>query len=145
MSLDGYVFSNKILKVNADLQISLELLGFRLRLIFSDEITTRHGHLPAIFDGREAGFECGPTDLREIVECYNDFDLGGPWTYAYEFHWSTLTGCLGAWMSMAAYADATDGIVFDPQDGVVLTARAAAQAARSIERDLPRLEGLLNR
>jgi len=145
MSLDGFVLSNRIISRNQDWQRALDELDFKVTLLFHDvDLKTRHGHLPAIWSGREAGFECGPTDLHELVETYDDFDFGGPWSHAYAFYWSTLPGLLGAYMGMAAYAHATEGVVFDPQEGVVLTARAAIEQTRTIERDYPRLEALIN-
>jgi hypothetical protein len=48
--------------------------------------------------------------------------------------------CLwGAYAAAAAYAKATDGVVFDGESGEVLPPDKAAQAAREIERDLPKL------
>lgn len=144
MSQEGFVLSNRTLSTQAQWQERISALGFDLTLQSTQDIQERHGHLPAIWNGREAGFECGPTNLAEIVEIYRAINLRGPWTYAFAFHWTTFGGCAGAWIAMTAYAEATDGVVFDPQDGKTLTAKAAMRAARQIEMDFPRVEAMVN-
>ena len=144
MSQEGYVLSNRVLSTQAQWQEHISALGFNLTLHSTQDIQTRHGHLPAVWNGREAGFECGPAELTEIVNTYRTIDFHGPWTYAFAFYWSTLSGCLGAWIAMAAYAGATNGVVFDPQDGEILAAKVAARAARETELNLPRIEAIIN-
>jgi hypothetical protein len=45
----------------------------------------------------------------------------------------------GAYAAAAAYAKATEGVVFDSESGEVLPPDKAIAAARGIERDLPNL------
>lgn len=142
MSLEAYVLSNKTLQTYVEWQRHIDALAFDLTLIGESEPPARRGHLPAVWNGREAGFECGPGDLDDIVTTYDDVEFGGPWTYAYAFCWSTLSGCLGAWMAATAYARATGGVVFDPQEGVIQTVEDAVRETRDTERNFPRIEAM---
>ena len=74
---------------------------------------------------------------------YPEIDFGGPWSKAYAFYWSTLPGCLGAWIAAAVYARETQGILFDPQDAVLYPADAAIRSAQETEVTFLSLEARL--
>jgi ketopantoate reductase len=67
------------------------------------------------------------------------------WRFALGFRWlgSRMDELQATWMAAAAYAAATDGVVFDCENGEILTAQQARHAVREIIRDLPRMTALL--
>lgn len=142
MSMAIHVLSDRKLTSMAEWQQAIDAEGFGLRLSAGRSFEALRGFLPAQWSGREAGFECGHDSTAELHEYYGgDVDFGHVWSCALTFGWgSDMLACLGAYMAAAAYARATDGIVFDPQDSRIFTAQEAADAAREIERDLPSLE-----
>jgi len=90
---------------------------------------------------QHAGFVCDqwdPVDVMDEETSSADIDLGRHWRQALAFRFGGDFHALwGAHAAAAAYAKATDGIVFDGESGEVLPPDKAAAAARDIERDLP--------
>ena len=140
MTMDAYVFSNRKVKSIKEWQKSIDNIGFKIKINSERDLERNSGHLPAEWETREAGFECGPGDIADLMETYNDIDFGGPWLHVYSFHWGTLPACTGAVMAAAAYAHATDGLFFDPQDSLLLQSSAAIQYARETELSFPKIE-----
>ena len=67
-------------------------------------------------------------------------DFGRPWTQTLAFRFGGDFHALwGAYAAAAAYAKATEGVLFDSESGEVLPPDRAIAAAREIERDLPNL------
>ncbi|HYY83289.1 MAG TPA: hypothetical protein VE686_02165, partial [Beijerinckiaceae bacterium] len=53
---------------------------------------------------------------------------------------STLPGSAGAYCAAAAYAAAVGGVMFDPQEGPVMTPDQALDLARETEAGVPKIE-----
>lgn len=140
MTMDAYVLSNRKIKSIQEWQEGIDTIGFGLKLNSAKNPQHRSGHLPAEWEKREAGFECSPDDVADLIATYPDIEFGGPWLHAYSFHWGTLPACIGAVMAAAAYAHATDGLFFDPQDSLLLQPSAAIQYARETELSFPKIE-----
>ena len=74
------------------------------------------------------------TDLLDDAP---DIDFGRRWKEMLAFRFGGDFHALwGAFAAAAAYARATDGVVFDGESGKVLTPDEAAESARSTEPDL---------
>ena len=104
----------------------------------------QHGKT-ATWQDREVGCEFGPIDREDVINTYDDVDLGGPWLHAFALYWNTLPGFVGAWVCAAAYAKAVNGIVFDPQESLVLCRDAAVRHAQSAIDTLPQIEMSLSK
>lgn len=133
------VFSNRHLVSAKDWQASLNELGFAITLDADGDhpIVTLSGHKPSTWNKQEAGFECYPghaTETVESIDIYDGFDFGGPWTSMMELYYSGFAGMAGAAMAAAAYAQATGGIVFEPEGGDIFDMDAAISHARETER-----------
>ncbi|WP_336488497.1 hypothetical protein [Methylobacterium nigriterrae] len=142
MSFEAYIFCDKVIHSVSEWQRHINDLGFPVRIESSRELMSSKGHLPAVWSDREVGFEFGPIDRDDVIETYDDVDLGGPWTHAFALYWNTLPGFIGAWVCAAAYAKAVNGIVFDPQESLVLHPIAAARHAQAAIDTLPKIEAL---
>jgi|SoiMethySBSTD1v2_1073268.scaffolds.fasta_scaffold708291_2 hypothetical protein len=140
MSIEIFVLSDKRLSSIAEWQQAIDAEGFDLRLDSSRPFANLSGHLPAQRRGRHAGFECDHWDPKDVMEedgCA-DIDFGGDWTQALAFRFGGDFHALwGAYAAAAAYAKATQGVVFDGESGEVLAPDNAVKVARDLERDLP--------
>ena len=144
MSIEIFVLSDKRLSSIAEWQQAIDAEGFDLRLATSRSFDELSGHLPAHRGQQHAGFECDHWDPKEVMdeEFCGAIDFGRPWTQALAFRFGGDFHALwGAYAAAAAYAKATEGVLFDSESGEVLPPDKAAQAAREIERDLPNLLG----
>jgi hypothetical protein len=141
MSIEIFVLSDKQLATIAEWQRAIDAEGFELRLDASRPFEALSGHLPAHRGARHAGFECDhwdPSDVMDEESCA-DIEFGRRWTQALAFRFGgDLHALWGAYAAAAAYAKATDGVVFDGESGEVLPPESAVAIAREFEQDLPR-------
>jgi len=125
MSMEIHVFSDKRLPSIAAWQQAIDAEGFDLKLDPEVELGTASGFLPAMLRGRQSGFESYHDDPRELMETYADvpyFKSCPAWKHVISFRWGSLAHeGVSVFMAAAAYAKATDGVVYDPQEGSVLT------------------------
>lgn len=141
MSMEIYAFSDRRLISMGDWQKAIVKEGFSLRLDGSRPFLEIGGHLPATWQSKPAGFECDHWRPEDILDGYIDVKFGRRWKYCLAFRWGAdVRACLGAYMAACGYARATEGVVFDPQDGVVMTAQQAYDATAKIEKGLPVFE-----
>ncbi|XYD11282.1 hypothetical protein R1A27_13195 [Methylobacterium sp. NMS12] len=129
MSMEAYALCARAIPGVAEWQAAIDATGFDLKLDAVRMPPATQGHLPATWRRCEAGFECQIIPLSDLTDTYTEIDFGGPWTCVYAFYFATLPACAGAWMAVAACAAQSDGIVFDPQEGQLLTAEAAIRYA----------------
>ncbi|HEY2227360.1 MAG TPA: hypothetical protein VGI22_06375 [Xanthobacteraceae bacterium] len=102
--------------------------------------------MPAHSGESKTGFECCHDDAHELLAAYGAFDFGRPWKFVLLFRWgANLAACLAAYMAASADAKATDGVVFDAEEGRILTPQQALDRARQIEKDLPAVQAELDR
>ena len=60
-----------------------------------------------------------------------DVDFGHNWKYVLAFRWgANFNELRAAWVAGAAYARATDGLVFDDQEAKIRNATEAVEVAR---------------
>ena len=121
-----------------DLEQAIDAEGFPLQLSTERLLEGLSGFLPVTSGQEVSGFECYHDDPGELIEDYQEIaDFDRPWKHVLSFRFGAdLTACLAAYTAAAAYAKATDGIVFDPQDAVIMTPQRAIDLARGMERDL---------
>lgn len=138
MSIEIYVLSDRCLHSIDAWQQAIDAEGFDLRLDTSRPFDALSGYLPAQRGDHPAGFECDHWDPADIIDGCDDIDFGHRWSKTLAFRFGGDFHALwGAYSAAAAYARATDGVVFDGESGEILTPNQAAQAARDIERQLP--------
>jgi hypothetical protein len=135
MSIEIYVLSDRQLASIAEWQQAIDREGFALRLSTQCPFEALRGHLPAQWGDKHAGFECDHWKGSEVIDESPDVEFGRRWEHALAFRFGGDFGALlGAYAAAAAYARATDGVVFDGESGEVLTPEKAAQTAREFER-----------
>ena len=136
MSIDAYVFSDEPLSSLLEWQRAIDAERLNIVLPADGLIRELHGFLPVDSNGVATGFECSPCDPAEIMRQYSVVDFGRAWACCLAFYWrGDLEECLTALSAAAAYAKATGGVVFDPQDSLVTSAQQALQLARETNRD----------
>jgi hypothetical protein len=144
MAMEIYVLSNIRLTSISAWQQTIDLDRFDLQLSTETPFESLAGFLQARSGGKKTGFECDHWTVDDVMETYPNIDFGHPWSFALAFRWiGDLTEMHAAWTAAAAYAHAAGGIVFDPQEGKVLTAGEAVDVVHQIERDMPRLEAAM--
>jgi hypothetical protein len=134
MSMEIHVFSDKPLPPIAAWQQAIDAEGFDLKLDPDVEFETASGFLPAMPRGKQSGFESYHDDLREFIEGYAHvpyFKFCPAWKHALSFRWGSLAHeGVSVFMAATAYAEATDGVIYDPQEGEVLTLDEARACGR---------------
>jgi hypothetical protein len=141
MSMEIYVLSDKRLSSMDEWQKAIDAEDFGLRLSADRSFEALSGHLPAWWKAKRAGFECDHWGAHELMDECPEIDFRRRWTYALAFRWGAdLNACQGANMAATAYAQATDGVVFDPEAGTILNPADAAARVREMERLLPSIE-----
>lgn len=139
MSIEIYVLSDRSLNSIAEWQEAIKREGADLQLDGSRPFEALSGHLPAHRGEQHAGFECDHWDPAEIIDTYSDIDFGHRWTKLLAFRFGGDEFALwGAFVAAAAYARATEGVVFDSEAGELLSPDRAIELARSVEQSLPK-------
>jgi len=143
MSIEASVLSDRSLSSTEEWQRAIDAEGFPLRLDATVVLSEADGFFPAYLGGKLTGFECHHDDAAEMIANYPEFDFGKPWKHAIGFRvGGNFTELYAAYMAAAAYARATDGVVWDGESGEVMSPDRAAEVTRDIERDLPRFLAL---
>ncbi|MBI1202191.1 MAG: hypothetical protein GC182_06735 [Rhodopseudomonas sp.] len=146
MSMEIYVLSDARLSSLADWQTAIDADGFALELSAERPLSDIGGFLPIRLSCVQSGFECDHWDVNDIFATYSDKDFGRRWRYALAFRWGAdLRACIGAYMAAAAYAAATQGVVFDCEQGKILSSQQAADVARDMDRQMPEIEVAIRR
>jgi hypothetical protein len=135
MSMELWVFSDKQLSSIAEWQAAIDAQKNQLRLSDVTPFEKLNGFLPSHLGDELKGFECYHDDAGELIRNNSDLNFGHTWKYALAFRWlgSKENETLAAWMAGAAYARATDGIVFNDQDSRFRTASETLDVVRNIE------------
>lgn len=125
MSMEIHVLSDKRLASISEWQAAIDAEGFDLKLDSEVELALASGFLPATLRGKQSGFESYHDDFDELKETYSDvpyFQSSPAWKHVLSFRWGSLAHeGVSVFMAATAYAKATEGVVFDPQEGRVLT------------------------
>jgi hypothetical protein len=137
MSIEIFVFSDRTLGSIEEWQQAIDREGFDLKLDTSRTFDALRRHLPAHRGEQHAGFECDHWDPADILDACDDIDFGRRWTKCLAFRFGgDFYALWGANAAAAAYARATDGVVFDSESGEVWQPDRAVELTRQLERDL---------
>lgn len=143
MSMEIYVLSNMKLDSIEAWQRAIDAEGFALTLDVSRPFGQLKGHLPARWKGEPAGFECDHWDVEDIVSTYSDISFGKQ-RFCLAFRWGLdFKACVGAYMAATAYARVADGVVFDCEEGKLLSPAQAREATLKIELEAPGYEAMM--
>ena len=140
--MELWVFSDERLSSIAEWQAAIDAKAYLLKL---DEVTPFEkikGFLPTHLRGELTGFECYHDDADKLIRNNSDLSFGHAWKYVLAFRWvgSKVNELRAAWMAGTAYARATDGIIFDDQEGKFRNATEARDVVRDVERDMPDID-----
>jgi len=142
MSMELWVFSDKQLSTIAEWQAAIDAQDYPLKLDDSKALETLKGFLPAYLRGESTGFECYHEDAGKLISGNSDLDFGHPWKYVLAFRWvgSKVIEQRAAWMAGTAYAQATNGVIFDDQEGKFRNGTDARDVVRDVEREMPQID-----
>lgn len=142
MSMEIWVFSDRQLNSIGEWQAAIEAEKYPLRLSDVQPFEQLSGFLPVTLDSQPTGFECYHDNAGKLIRNNSDLDFGHAWKYVLGFRWlgSNEKETLAAWMAGTAYARATDGLIFNDQDGRFRTASESLEVVRNIEQPSARYE-----
>jgi hypothetical protein len=138
MSMELYVLSDRQLTSVSQWQSAIDAEGFVLHLPSSLPLEGWEGIISCQLGDNRTGFEC--RNLR-----FNDFKaevlgarLSQAWNNALVLRWGADPyASAAAYMAAAAYARATEGAIFDGEEGEFLSMDRAVEVAREIEAGIP--------
>lgn len=131
MAMELWVLSDKQLASIAEWQTAIDAAEFPLVLSDGRPLHEINGFLPARLRTQPTGFECSRWPAAEFMRDMSMVDFGHAWRYALALRWrANFNELRAAWIAGAAYAGATDGIVFDDQEGKIRNAAEARATAR---------------
>ncbi len=146
MSMELYVLSDRRLKSIADWQAAISAEGFPVSLTTGVPLEELNGIFPVQLGGQLTDFECvhwrGPEVMAEMA----DVDFGHPWVHVLALRWGAdLYAGPAAYMAAAAYAKAAGGVLFDCEEGKIITPKQAARIGRELEQAIPEAQAFLRR
>jgi len=146
MSMELFVLSGRRLASIDQWQEAICAEGFPLQLSTNTPFEELNGILPVRLGDKPTDFECAHCEPREVIETYSEIDFAHNWAHCLSFQWGgSLQSDLAARMAAAAYAKATSGVVFDPQESSILMGHRAVEVVRGCEQELPANEEELAR
>jgi hypothetical protein len=138
MSMEMWVFSDRELDTVSDWQAAIDAEGYQLQLAADVQLKPLSGFLPAHLRGELTGFECYHDDAAEFIRENSRIDFGHTWKFALGLRvGSKESELLAAWMSGTAYAQATDGVIFDGEEGKIFTPVAGRKLVYDLEHPSP--------
>ncbi len=133
MSMEVYVFSDSRIDTMAAWQAALDAEGYGIRLDASRDFADLSGFLPVTIDGKQSGFECDHFDAGQMIDELNEegFPVERPWQclLAFRFGGHRLE-CISALVAAAIYMRATEGVLFDCEEGQFYGPESALDYAR---------------
>lgn len=143
MSMDLYVFYDGQFPNLIEWQKTIGEYGFDLQFARDQIVIGQGGLINAKWKTRDVSFEFRPCDFDKLTETYDDIDFGRRWSTAYAFYFSGILECVAAYIAAVTLAQMRNGVVFDPQDSLLLRDQEALCMARDNERLLPKIEASL--
>ncbi|HKS83987.1 MAG TPA: hypothetical protein VJR71_00770 [Pseudolabrys sp.] len=139
MSMEIHVLSNTKLPAIEAWQQAIDTEAFNLKLDPDVKLEMASGFVPALLHDTESGFECFHDDVAELMETYAETalaDSGEHWKHALSLRWGSQSHeGVSVFMAAAAYARATQGVVFEPEEGRILTVDECGDIARTWEKE----------
>lgn len=144
MAMELFVLSDELLNSTADWQAAIDGEGYPLRLDGIKPIESLQGFLPARLRDTKTGFECNLWPAGEFMREMPGVDFGHEWKHVLAFRWGgNLNQVPAVWMAATAYAKATNGVVFDDEQGKFYSAEDARTVVNDVEREMPEIEAML--
>lgn len=143
MAIELIVLSDHRLVSVEEWQRSIDAEGFSIGLPDDVSVERLEGFLPVRSNGVATGFECDHCDVQEVLTLYPNVKFKRIWRYGLAFRFGDFDACLAAYISAAAYAKASDGILFDPQEGLVMSPPEALGRIAQMRRDIARWRQLV--
>jgi len=140
--MELWVFSDRQLNTIAEWQTAIDAEAYPLKLDETTPLESVRGFRPAHLRGDLTGFECYHDDAEKLMRNNTDLNFDHAWKYVLAFRWvdSKVNELRAAWMASTAYAQATDGVIFDDQEGKFRNATEARDVVRDVERDMPEID-----
>ncbi len=145
MAMELHALSDRRLNDSAEWQHAINLASYPVQLSDDFQFASADGFVPVALNGTQTGFECFHDDASKTMDFLGRENFRHQWKYALGFRWrgTSLDELQAAWMVAAAYASATDGIIFDQEAGKSLTLREAREVVDEIVRNVPRISETL--
>lgn len=144
MSMEVLVFSDRRLSSMGEWQRSIDSEHLGILLPTDASIDELRGYLPVHRNQKRTGFECHHYDAAEMMAFCQGVNFDHPWTQCLCFIWaSDFDEALAAYMASAAYAKATEGIIYEPEDNVIMSPHEALALARRLEGELPKAKQIV--
>lgn len=144
MSIEISVLSNSRLSSFAEWQQAIDAEDFPLRLSTDAHVDEHGGTLKAYLRNKPTNVQYRVEDSHQLMKLHNELDFGHDWKYLISFPWiGDFDEFDTAWMVATAYARATSGVVFDPQERKVFKPAEAVDVVRDMERTRPEAEAAL--
>jgi len=144
MAMELFVLSDEQLNSVADWQAAIDAEGYPLRLNGNKPMKSLKGFLPALLRDAKTGFECNLWPAEEFTQEISGADFGQKWKHVLALRWGgNLNQVPAVWMAATAYARATNGVVFDEEQGKICSAADARTVVDNIEREMPEMEAML--
>ncbi len=132
--MELYVISPRRLQTISEWQDAIDQLGFPIRLEAGVDFKSTSGFLPLRLHGRLSGFECDHWTFDDIKEIYANHHINPKFKHVLAFRWGgNYDELISATQASAAYAIATDGLLFDCQEGHFISNEKLIQMANTIE------------
>lgn len=139
MSMELYIFSDRTVASMSEWQDAIYADGFDIKLYDKAAFEDLHGFLPMRLDGAGTGVEVDHTDSAETISW---FEQGGTafdrkWRHALSFSWGgDLRELIVAFATAASYSHATQGVIYDCEEGRIIEPVEALHIARQLAIDL---------
>jgi hypothetical protein len=133
MSMELHVFlRDPRVPTSEQWQQAIRDAGFDLSLDSSLRVREDTGFSPAVYRGKETGFEFDLCPASDVTDAYPDVvPRIGEREMVANFRWGgDLTECAAAVIASAVLARLADGVFFDPQEGEVVSGDEAIELAR---------------
>lgn len=133
------VLSDRQVSSIAEWQSAIDREGYPLRLAPDMQFEYLSGFLPSHLRGELTGFECFHEESARLVRDNPNIKFDHDWKYALAFVWlgSKWNELLAAWMAGTAYIHATDGMIYDSEQGKFVTPEEARQIVHELEHPTP--------
>ncbi len=146
MSMELYILSDDQLPSIDAWQEAIDANGFGLRLSQETPFSRLNGALPVQLGDRPTAFECAHWNASGLIAKSPDINFGHRWKYALALRWGAdISAAVAAYMAAAAYSRATEGVVFDCEEGKIISPGRTRDIALDIERQVPDIEAAVLR
>ena len=135
MSMEMYVFSDRTIGSMTEWQNAIYEDGFDIKLYEGAIFEELDGFLPMRLDGAGTGVEVSPADGATEIDALEQDGVAfdHKWQHALAFCWGgDLRELIVAQASAASYARATQGVIYDFEEGKFFSPTEMLELAREV-------------